>query len=368
MLGYFYTLTILERGFFSENMESIRSIQGGRVSEYPATQRIKSAMWGHPVTSKTALREMQGIWTSASQRFDTPLAQVRCILPTSEQQNILEAMGKFHQNISRDNSHASVVAKIPFVIEGEEYAIYYLQAESGDRPSYPLERGYTHEQAVDHGLSRRGVKRSLLSEGFSLHAVEFVNTEGKDIFTQRPLPVSMTTLAEQLADVHRQSFAYPHDKAQQTSEGVQEILTHNPIMYITDPEGVIAAVGFLEQDTDFALGGGALIEPTYFTSPDERYRRHGLSSHLRQAVQQLALQPESFTAYGERPLVIFNESVRETSFPLCLANGYHLSGDAQIPGNLGRAYVAIGPANPQTGFMSMGSTYFRSPQLGVQHP
>ena len=59
------------------------------------------------------------------------------------------------------------------------------------------------------------------------------------------------------------------------------------------------------------------------------------------------------------PMIVFNESIRHTSFPLCLENGCYLGG------NLGDSYTAIGPANPDAGYMPMGLTYFIDPRIDI---
>lgn len=64
-------------------------------------------------------------------------------------------------------------------------------------------------------------------------------------------------------------------------------------------------------------------------------------------------------------MIVFNESIRDSSFPLCLANDCRLAAtrDMRISGNLGDAYTAIGPANPERGYMPMGLTYYPDPRV-----
>ena len=184
----------------------------------------------------------------------------------------------------------------------------------------------------------------------------FSLNEGK----KQAISVSPIELAHKLVTVHRRAFASTHDPDQQDPYKVLEIISANPTIAAVSSTGDIAAVGLFQKDNRFTFAGIQLVEPTFFTDPT--FEGKGLSTALRQeTVRQIG--SGSFTD----PTLIFGESIRGSSFGLCLANDFLLGGDGNtISGDLGDAYAKIGNASGgNIGLMPMGLTYLIDPRLKV---
>lgn len=335
--------------------------------EYAETRRVKTVAFDDITTVASAISQLQDSCRRAESLFPDPLVQTRVILPVNEQGKLLNSV----QNLCISRAKPQVVGRIPFHVDGETVAIYTIQAEYAGRPTFTPSSVISFEEMVQRGMQRRHLNHpQALPEGFVLYAVEFTGGCAHDTLRQTPLSnIDHEELAFKLAETHKECFTYPHDPAQQNPEEVAHIITENPVLIIMDTQNEqIASVGYLEQDTRFTFGNIALIEPTYFTHPD--YERKGFSSQLRQATQQLARDSERVLSYRGQPMLIFNESVRHTSFPLSIENGCDLAAtaDLQISGNLGDSYTAIGDANPDIGFMPMGLTYFADPRIAIELP
>lgn len=330
---------------------------------YPETHRVKKVLFSQEISATHAMTELERSCRWAGHLYQDPLVQVRFILPLSEEEQLLDTATAFHAF----GNTARVNGRIPFQGRGREVALYYIQSESLDRPSYIPVSQTSHEEALEKGRIIRNRSIPTLPEGFEIAVIEFINGHARDILHDQPYEnLCQEELAIQLALAHRDSFQYPHDFAQQTEEGVMEILNANPVIFAIDRnENAIASVGYLEADPNFSYSDITLIEPTYFTRP--RYEGKGLSSLLRKATQNLVNHSQDIIRYNGAPLLVFNESVRTTSFPLSFGNGCELAGtaDLRISGNLGDAYTAIGPANPDVGFMPMGLTYFADPRIAL---
>lgn len=323
---------------------------------YEETQRVKSVLFARPVTPEDAMRELASTWQMASS-FPTGLAQVRAILPLSSHEALVESVSAMNDCTS--NANVRVVGRLPFSVDGELFGIYYLHAESTDRPSYNPSN-MSHEAAVANGRSRFASRRGQeLHEGFRARAVELRNGVLTDIFTNEAISdIDVDNLVDELITLHSRSFQHAHDPAQRTREGVLDILSQNPNILVFNESGKVVSVGYLERDARFAFGGIALVEPTYFTDPD--YNGNGLSLVGRRMTQELARNSSHLTSYGGAPMLVFCESIRYSSFPLAIGTGFDLGGD------LGEAYTTIGPASHETGYVPMGVTYYVDPRLGIQ--
>ncbi len=324
-------------------------------SFYENTQRVKSVFF-EPISPEIAVRELSDIWYAGRTRYDTPLVQVRAVIPTCNESDLISQTNNLNPSVE-----AKVNGRIPFQIDNQEYGIYYLQADTSQRKAYTHKDQLAHDQAVKLGLDkRRNHEARPIPQGYSIHAVEFMNGYAVDLLSGVQLNISVDELSREIIGVHERAFNYPHDPAQRTIEGAREILLNNPTVFALNSTGHVASVCYLERDTRFRFGNIALIEPTYFTDPQEEGL--GLSSLLRQTVRILV---EIDRRYRGSPMIIFNESIRHSSFLLCLENGYHLAGtdNLSISGNLGEAYTAIGPANPDAGYMPLGLTYLTDPRI-----
>ncbi len=336
------------------NTERLPVLENPDWSFYENTQRIKSVLF-EPTTTERAIYELSAIWSDGKMRYETPLVQVRAILPIEEELDLISQTNNLSVNIQ-----ASVNGRIPFQINNQNYGLYYLQAESNQRRAYRHENHLAHEQAVELGLQkRRGHEIRPIPAGYSIHAIEFINNNAIDLFTGNGVSICLDHLANEIVRVHKRAFDYPHDPAQRTLQGARDIISNNPIVLALNPSGCVASVCYLERDNRFTFGNIALVEPTYFTDPKEEGK--GLSSLLRQTVKMIV---EIDRGYNGSPILVFNESIRHSSFPLCLENGFHLAGDLKtISGDLGEAYTAIGLANPNAGCMPLGLTYLGDPRI-----
>lgn len=326
------------------------------VKEDPNTQRVKSVLFDRPYSANEITGVFLDSWDLSADLYEHPLAQVRAIMPVSQEEQLLEQFDRLHASFPDDD--IGVVARVPFTLDGEKYGIYYCQAASLDRALWQTDPTKPHEEAVVYGESRRG-RREIgnLPEGFRLFAVEFVKGRARDILHNgNELPINIDDFAGELVDLHKAAFPIPHDPNQQTVEGVKEIIVNNPTIIVCDDNGKLLSAGFLERDLRFTFGNIALVEPTYFTHPGSEYRGHGFSSHIRRATQELV---RLNMAYGGSPMLVFNESIRDTSFQLCLENWCQLAGEGRISGDLGEAYTLIG-----SGFKPLGVTFYESPRLG----
>lgn len=331
------------------------------------TKRIKKVVFDKPTDVDDGLRETLELWKAAREIYDSPLVQFRAIFDHTNEEKLLQTVSGINEKISEHSTDArlSIAGRILFREATGVYGIYYLQIESSKRPSYRDEKYLIHPEAVKKGIERRHRTQWELPEGYSIRALDF-SGQPLDILTGEKLDIDCGRLAEQIAEVHRESFKFAHDPAQQTRDGVMEILKSNPTLVCFDPKGMVSSVGFMERDSRFTFSDSVLIEPTYFTRPIDN--KKGLSSHLRQATKRLTEHYSSVSAYNGKPMIVFNESIRHSSFVLCLENGCNLAGtpDLKISGNLGEAYTAIGPANPETGLMPMGLTYYISPDINPE--
>ncbi len=332
------------------------------MSVQESTQRVKSVRFGDISTADEIAERGFQIWQESQHlpRFQHPLTQVRAIMPIAEEDKLLDYADQINTETTRLNAQTAVVGRIPFRHNGQDLGIYYFQTESNSRPVYRNGNWLTHEQAIAEAMKKKQMRIDReLPPGFTVKVLECTEHGARDILTGREEKRDMAELAAEIAAVHKLAFAYPHDPAQQTPEGAYAILQNNPVAIAFGSHNEVASVGYFEQDDRFTYGGIKLIEPTYFTHPGEEYRRHGLSSHLRMATQMMSQKADSILTWGGNAAVIFNESIRNSSF---LLSQYHceLAGNAngRISGNLGDAYTAIGPANPDIGYMPMGLTYY----------
>jgi hypothetical protein len=260
----------------------------------------------------------------------------------------------------------SVNGRIP--IPGTGQSLFYVTTENRARQSYNPE-GNTHEQAVAKGMRGRELrnnsgwveqtKSELVRNGITLHAVDFTN--GIDMLTGQSLELDgqqsdIEVIASQLAGLFRSGFEYSHDPAQQATAGQIAILESSPVL-LARKNGQVIAAGVLEADSKFDFQGWKLVEPTFVTQPGNEYRGIGISSVLRHEMRNLINSANYLQYYG--PTIVFCESIRASSGPLSIANGFDLAADvgAGISGNLGEAYTYIGPANPETGMVPMILTY-----------
>ena len=326
------------------------------------TQRVKGANFSRVTTVEETDHILNLLWQEAEQ-FAQPLTQARVIMPLTEEEHLLEAVPKFNGTLRLVNG------RIPFSVDGQGLAIYYLQ-ESVDRKRYSFgEAGkeLTHQEAVERGYNKRLAfdPKRVIDDQFSIQVDDYSGEEGVNILTGDKSNLPKGQFIDQLIQVHKRAFAYPHDESQRQEAGIREILDNNPIITGYDNQNqIIASVGFWEADSKFDFGGIKLVEQTYFTDPN--YEKNGLSIAMRKATQDLVINSKEIAVYGKKPVIIFNESIRATSFPLCLQVGCDLGGSIEagfISGDLGDAYTYIGPANPRTGLMPMGLTYFIDPRI-----
>ena len=322
------------------------------------TQRLKSVRLNSLTQPIQITDRSVQIWEQAQQMFDHPLVQVRGIIPVAEEDTLLDYAEELNGEVQEQNAEACVAGRIPFRINGEDLGIYYLQMASKNRPVYRNGNWLTHEEAVAQAAVKNQSRINRpLPPGFSVKVLEWSNGQSRDILTGYEEHHDMEEMAARLAAVHKLAFAYPHDPAQQTAAGVYDILKQNPVAIAFDPQHEVASVGYFERDERFTYGGINLVEPTYFTHPNKR--EHGLSSHLRMATERISRMTDTIHTWGRNPAIIFNESIRNSSFVLS-QQFCELAGNAngRITGNLGDAYTAIGPANPDIGYMPMGLTYY----------
>lgn len=326
-----------------------------------STQRVKGINFSQITPIEQIDGVMNRLWTEASQ-FSQPLTQARIIIPIKNEAELVERVSKTN-GLTR-----GVGAKIPFRHNDEGFAIYYLQ-QSSDRPQYRFNdqtKDLSHIEAVTKGYRKRATfdQNRPVDDRFLIQIDDYSDNEGVNIITGQTSSLPKDEFISQIINVHKSAFAYPHDESQRQQDGIRHILDHNPIITSFDKKKrKIAAVSFWETDPQFNFGDITLVEPTYFTDPS--YEKNGLSITLRKATQDLVTRSSEITIYKGNPVIIFNESIRAISFPLCLQVGCDLGGDLNSPiqGNLGEAYTHIGPANPQTGLMPMGLTYFVDPRI-----
>jgi len=329
---------------------------------YDDTERIKVVRFQSVGTVGEAIEDLRHAWSIAVMRYTHPLVQVRVILRLTDQEHLLASVA----GLAVQGASAWVAGRIPFRVYGQEFAIYAVHLQASGRPSYATPDGIDHATAVSRGYDRRGEHLGLREpDGFTLHAVEFVDGVARYLDGDSAPLLQLDALARELAHLHRLAFEYAHDPAQQSVDGVWAILQANPVLFATAADGTIVAVLYPERDARFSFGGIALIEPTGFTHPAPIYRRHGLFARLSQTLVGLVQTGTPMTSYGGAPVIMFGEAVRHTAFPAALASGAHLAGtrDLRIAGDLGNAYTAIGPARPDRGFMPMGMLYATDPRI-----
>ena len=341
------------------------------VTQYENTQRLKGVQMKDISSPVHMGEETWRLWEQAQDQYETPQVQTRAIIPLDEEGLLRRVQEELQEAAISTDGTACISGRIPFHIDDQSFGIYYFDIASGQRRAFRDAKWTEHKEAVRQGFDKRSrYEPRAVPPGYNISALEIVDGRLRDILSGQLLDVDMEDVAAQVAEVHRLAFEYPHDPAQQTPNGALAIMLSNPTLVAFDENRRVASVGYLEQDPRFTFAGIRLVEPTYFTHPGEQYRRHGLSSHLRQATQQLVRHSYNSQAYNGDPLIVFNESIRNTSFPLCIANGCRVAGthDGSISGNLGDAYTAIGPANPEIGYMPMGLTYTADPRIELQLP
>ncbi len=290
------------------------------------------------------------------------LTQIRVIMPDVEGTDLAR-----HIHAANDPGiSTSVNGRIP--IPGTGQSLFYITTENPSRASYNLE-GISHEQAVAKGMRGRELrnnsgwveqtKSELVRNGITVHAVDF--TSGIDMLTGRSLELDgqqpdIEVIASQLASLFSLGFEYSHDPAQQTTARQRAILESSPVL-LARKNGQVIAAGVMETDSKFDFQGWKLVEPTFVTQPGNEYRGIGISSVLRHEMRNLINSANYLQCYG--PTIVFCESIRASSGPLSIANGYDLAAHSEsgISGNLGEAYTYIGPANPNTGMVPMLQTY-----------
>ena len=319
-----------------------------------STQRIKPVLFEEVSDPWALTNTANRAWDQARRELDYPLIQVRGVVPMALERELIrevEGSGPF-----------AVVARIPFNIDREPAAIYYVQAEVNGRPGYKFaddDLNISHRQALARASEKMNRGFKILPDGYTVRSMipdssgsRMQATNDKHFFMDTP------ELAKVLVETHKACFEYPHDSNQQDVYEVEKTLRNNPIVLAFDVRDNVVAVGYIEKDKRFTLGNGlTLVEPTYWTLPTHRHA--GASYHLRQAAKDLYDQ--------EGNIICFGESVRSTSFVLILASGYELAGtdDLAITGNLGDAYTAIGPANPGVGYIPMGASFHTSSNIRV---
>lgn len=340
-------------------------------SFYPSTQRIKKVMFDVPVSAIDAVTETVNLWEVADKVYNSPLVQVRAIIPSSFQDNLLSLVDKFKCSGSLSSqAKFDVVGRIPFRSDNEDYGIYYIQLESETRKGYKDEKHIEHTQALQIALKKKEKHTvRLIPEGYKIHTIIFLDNQAIDVLTGEKLSFNQEELARQIIEVHKEAFKEDtHDPNQRSMEGALGIIRNNPTLVAIDNENSVCSVGYMEREDRFTFGNISLIEPTYFTHPTKDGL--GLSSALRQITRRITSGQTEVPIYNNSPMIVFNESIRHTSFLLCIANGCELAGtnDLSIPGNLGEAYTRIGPANPDLGrgYMPMGLTYFINPRIEVK--
>jgi hypothetical protein len=334
----------------AKNMERLKLYNPERFKPHDATQRVKVAVPGITVPT-IAVQSVNEAWEVAVQKgYLTPLVQARAILPISVEEDLLREAALMENG-------TVVNGRIPFRDPGskKDLAIYYLQIEDSRRRRYPFQdtrKDITHREAVERAR-KEGLKSYENDHNYQLVGL----APGGELFGNGR-SYNIKILAEKLVQSHKACFVYPHDPKQQTIEGMIDILENNPNVIAFTQTGEVAAVGVMELDSSFSgLPDINIYEPTFWTVPD--HRRQGLSVGLRQEMMRLS------NSIGST--IFFSESIRATSFQTSQRAGCRLAGNADlsISGDLGKAYTAIGPANPDTGFMPMGLTYYTSKDISI---
>ncbi len=339
------------------------------VTDYENTQRLKGVRMNDISSPIHVGEETWRLWEQAGNHYETPQVQTRAIIPIDEEGLLRRVQEELQEAALSTGGTARISGRIPFQIDEQAFGLYYVDIASGQRRAFRDTKWTEHNEAIRQGFDKRSrYETRAVPPGYNISALEIRDGKLRDILSGQWLEEDMEEIAAQVAGVHKLAFEYPHDPAQQTSEGALAIMMSNPTLVAFDIHRQVASVGYLEEDPRFTFAGIRLVEPTYFTHPGEQYRRHGLSSHLRQVTQQLVRHSYNSQAYNGDPLIVFNESIRNTSFPLCIANGCRVAGttDGSISGNLGEAYTAIGPANPEIGYMPMGLTYTVDPRIELE--
>jgi hypothetical protein len=317
-----------------------------------STQRIKPVLFDQ-ISNPSVLVDTAGeAWEYATKQLGHPLVQVRGVMQVALERELMKQVS--------EKGPFNVVARIPFNYENEPVAIYYVQAQQENRPSYKFKEGYkniSHEEALRRALEKAARGFDALPDGYSIKRL-IPDSDGNKMnaVNDGEFNVGVGELAKILVNTHKACFDYPHDVNQEDVNAVSETLRNNPLVVALDASENVAAVGYIEKDPRFTLDRNiTLVEPTYWTVPE--HRRGGLSHHLRLEAKRL------YDEIGN--IISFGESVRPTSFVLILASGYSLSGtsDLSISGNLGNSYTAIGPANPASGYISMGASYYTSSNI-----
>lgn len=284
---------------------------------------------------------------------------------------------------SQDRGVLSLVeTRIPFVTQTDLLRItrdpslfYNPQERLNSQPYIALLKVIKHNdplfayESTVEGKIKKSTDEFQLSEDFGIEVVSYATNqywrqEGTALVPTKEPCFEEEEITEEIIRVHSNAFAYAHDSSQRERGGILSIIEHNPTVVAYHKENrELAALGYLEKDDRFSFNNLNLVEPTYFTDP--KYEKNGLSMHLRKATQRLLDMSNQIDVYNNQPVIVFNESIRITSFPLALQSGCELGGeiDTSITGDLGDAYTYIGPANPQTGLMPLGVTYYIDPRI-----
>lgn len=321
---------------------------------YYDSQRIKAVEFSTLYKFNNLENDLNGRVNRSRNLLESPLIQLRVLLDRSQECGLLTTTKVLNGSIDPDFS-AQVVGRIPFNSDGRRLALYYIQATDKSRQRFLFNdpnRDIGHDVAVQRG------NRPLKTGGalnFDLEVVDY--RRNRLIGSDRNPSISESDAITQLQGLHAGAFETPHDAAQRSTDGIRDILHHNPVVLGLQGGNIIAA-GYLERDIRFTFNNIALVEPTYFT--DTTSQCNGLSSAIRQRVRQLLDTGELDSYYQSQGTIIFNESIRPTSFILSLRNGYPLAGcvNSPIEGNLGDKYSLIGQARGSNGYMPMGLTYY----------
>jgi len=345
-----------------------------QVSIQESTHRVKGKRFDSVTRDPESLiKDVLSLWSVGTREFQNPLVQARHVCPIDQEAELLELVSERNAILPSD-SQVRVNGRIPFMDPDtdEHLAIYFTSIEDSSRAQFNSPNQVDHGTAIQTFMEKGLSEPRPLPEGVEIRAIrELQDGEIYDYLSDEVLEEMDTeTVARQLAELHTQSFAHAHDRSQTKPSGQSEILKENPVIVAIDTTtNEIVAAGLMEQDTDFNFGI-TLTEPTFYTARD--YRRQGISTHLRKTMQHLIDMPTYFNR-GYQPTIIFNESIRGSSFIGSLRAGCKLSGDLQatgdsngIDGNLGNAYTYIGPANPETGLMPMGLTHWTSNSIRVE--
>lgn len=334
---------------------------------YTDTNRVKGIAFTSISTPSEAVTGLEeGFSISRQENLANPLVQYRAILERSSESQLLDLLEQRNNNLP-SWCHARLNARIPFGHMVGDYGLYYLSIESPGRGQYGNsvdQLQITHQQALERARRMLIVPRN---PGYIIQALNLRDGTAFDEDGNQTDPLfdqsNRDQLVQSMIKANKKSFDYSHDPNQRTPQGLIEIINNNPILVAVPVENpnTVASVGIVERDSRFTYGDIALVEPTYYTDPDHERRR--LSARIRRLTNLLVRNDEFNSYYDAKGTLVFNESIRASSFILSLRSGSKLGGDADSPminGDLGRAYTYIGPAKPETGLMPLGLSYYHN--------